>query len=176
MSDSTGEYVVEEVEEEDDGKPVILRRLIFLSNPNVIQSEARMKNGNRPRIVSASDSTNLFIIFFFKLGKVDLNYLACQHHLVMVEELRQNLDLKNPGLKSILVLGLGGGALCTYLNQAYPQFIVDGVEIDPTMLDLARKYFGFKPSENLRPHIADGLSFVGDAAASGKRNLHKCTA
>lgn len=62
MSDSTGEYVVEEVEEEDDGKPVILRRLIFLSNPNVIQSEARMKNGKRPRMVSANDSTN--IIFF----------------------------------------------------------------------------------------------------------------
>jgi hypothetical protein len=62
VSDSTGEYVVEEVEEEDDGKPVILRRLIFLSNPNVIQSEARMKNGKRPRMVSANDSTN--IIFF----------------------------------------------------------------------------------------------------------------
>lgn len=45
-SESTGDYVIEEVEEENDGKPVILRRLIFLSNPNVIQSEARMKNGN----------------------------------------------------------------------------------------------------------------------------------
>lgn len=45
-NDSTGEYVIEEVEEDDDnGKPVVLRRLIFLSNPNVIQSEARMKNG-----------------------------------------------------------------------------------------------------------------------------------
>jgi len=96
-----------------------------------------------------------------------LKYLACQHHLVMVEELRQNIDCQNPGLKSILVLGLGGGALCTYLHQTYPQFKVDGVEIDSTMLDLARKYFGFKPSENLRPHIADGLSFVRDLAASG---------
>ncbi len=93
----------------------------------------------------------------------------------MVEELRQNLDIKNPGLKSILVLGLGGGALCTYLHQAYPQFKVDGVEIDPTMVDLARKYFGFNPSENLRPYIADGLSFVRDAAASGKQYLHRCT-
>nr|SVE76276.1 EOG090X02SD [Daphnia longispina] len=151
VSDSTGEYVVEEVEEEDDGKPIILRRLIFLSNPNVIQSEARMKN-----------------------GKVDLKYLACQHHLVMVEELRQNIDCQNPGLKSILVLGLGGGALCTYLHQTYPQFKVDGVEIDSTMLDLARKYFGFKPSENLRPHIADGLSFVRDVAASESSERYDC--
>lgn len=166
MSDSTGEYVVEEVEEEDDGKPVILRRLIFLSNPNVIQSEARMKKGSRLRIVSQCNSIHLLIIIS-QLGKVDLKYLACQHHLVMVEELRQNLDTQNPGLKSILVLGLGGGALCSYLHQVYPQFKVDGVEIDPTMVDLARKYFGFKPNENLRPHIADGLSFVRDVAASG---------
>nr|SVE72826.1 EOG090X02SD [Ceriodaphnia reticulata] len=149
VSDSTGEYVVEEVEEEEDGKPAILRRLIFLSNPNVIQSEARMKK-----------------------GKVDLKYLSCQHHLVMVEELRQHLENYYPGLKSVLVLGLGGGALCTYLHQTFPQITVDGVEIDPTMVDLAKRYFGFKPSETLRPYIADGLSFVQDTAASGESGEH----
>jgi hypothetical protein len=45
VSDSTGEFVIEEVEEEEDGKTVVLRRLIFISNPNVIQSEARLKKG-----------------------------------------------------------------------------------------------------------------------------------
>ena len=44
-SESTGEYVVEEVEEESDGKKTILRRLIFLCNPYVIQSEARLRKG-----------------------------------------------------------------------------------------------------------------------------------
>nr|SVE75013.1 EOG090X02SD [Daphnia dolichocephala] len=150
-SDSTGEYVIEEVEEEDDGKPVILRRLIFLSNPNVIQSEARLKN-----------------------GKVDLKYLACQHHLVMVEELREYLGIQNTGPKSILVIGLGGGALCTYLHRVYPQFKIDGVEIDPTMVELAKQYFGFKPNENLRPHIADGLSFVQQLAASESSDRYGC--
>ena len=39
----TGEFVIEEVEEEgDSGKKEILRRLIFLSNANTIQSEARL--------------------------------------------------------------------------------------------------------------------------------------
>lgn len=54
---------MEEVEEEDDGKPIILRRLIFLSNPNVIQSEARMKNGNHPRIVSERYNSMIFFKF-----------------------------------------------------------------------------------------------------------------
>ena len=110
-----------------------------------------------------------------KSGKVDLKYLSCQHHLVMVEELRQYTENYHVDLKSVLVLGLGGGALCTYLHQTYPQFTVDGVEIDPTMVDLAKRYFGFKPSENLRPYIADGLSFVQDIAASGNENLYCIT-
>ena len=43
----TGEFVIEEVEEEgDSGKKEILRRLIFLSNANTIQSEARLIKGS----------------------------------------------------------------------------------------------------------------------------------
>ena len=45
VSDSTGEYVIEEVEEEESNTKVILRRLIFLANPSVIQSEARVQKG-----------------------------------------------------------------------------------------------------------------------------------
>lgn len=93
----------------------------------------------------------------------------------MVEELRQHLENCDSGSKNVLILGLGGGALCTYLHQTFPQLTVDGVEIDPTMVDLAERYFGFKPSETLRPHIADGLSFVQDTAASGSNNMTRST-
>lgn len=41
-SDLSGDYIVEEITGED-GK--ILRRLVFLSNQNVIQSEALVKEG-----------------------------------------------------------------------------------------------------------------------------------
>lgn len=44
-SDFTGEFVVEEIDEECDGKQVTLRRLIFLSSPNIIQSEAKIVKG-----------------------------------------------------------------------------------------------------------------------------------
>lgn len=100
-------------------------------------------------------------------GKVDLGYLSCQHHVIMVEELGHYVDTFNSGLERVLVLGLGGGALCTYLHEKFPQLVIDGVEIDPMMETLAKKYFGFKQSENLKSHIADGLSFVQDCVASG---------
>lgn len=64
-----------------------------------------------------------------------MKYLACQHHLGMVEELRQHLDARNPPLNSILVLGLSGGALYAYLHQVYPHIKVDGAEIDLIMVE-----------------------------------------
>lgn len=99
-------------------------------------------------------------------GKVDLKYLACQHHLVMVEELEQHVK-HNPDLESVLVLGLGGGALCTYLHQKFPSLSIEGVDIDSTMVDLAKRYFGFNPDDNLKAHVADGLVFIRDTVASG---------
>lgn len=85
----------------------------------------------------------------------------------MVDELRKHVDNFKSNLENALVLGLGGGALCTYLHQTFPQLEIDGIEIDPTMVDLAKKYFGFQPNERLKAHIADGLSFVQDSVASG---------
>jgi len=151
QSASTGEYVIEEVEEDDDaGKKTLLRRLIFLSNPNVIQSEARLSK-----------------------GKVDLKYLACQHHHVMVEILRSSLEVPS-FTKRVAVLGLGGGALCTYLHHAFPSLTIDGVEIDPVMVHLAKKYFGFTPSSNLRAHVADAYQFIQELASDSDRERYGC--
>ena len=72
---------------------------------------------------------------------------------------------------NILVLGLGGGALCTYLHKEFPLLSIDGVEIDPVMVDLAKKYFGFTPSTNLRAHVADGFQFIKNLANDSSSEL-----
>ncbi len=95
-----------------------------------------------------------------------MKYLSCQHHIVMVDELRQHLQVYSD-LKNVLVLGLGGGALCTYLHHKFPALFVDGVEIDSTMIELAKRYFGFNPGSNLKAHLADGLTFILDLVATG---------
>ena len=92
--------------------------------------------------------------------------MSCQHHLIMVEELGQHLEAHS-GLKNVLVLGVGGGALCTYLHQKFSTLLVDGVEIDPEMIELAKRYFGFRPNDKLKAHVADGLEFVKSLSSSG---------
>ena len=68
------------------------------------------------------------------------------------------LLVENP--KNVLIIGLGGGTLSNTLHQLYPQIKIDNVEIDPAVIKVARKYFGFFESELIKSKVQDGRLFV----------------
>jgi spermidine synthase len=68
----------------------------------------------------------------------------------------------HPDPGSILVLGLGGGAIPSLLHSILEKSIIDVVEIDPEMTVIAKKYFSFPISERLRLFIDDAFFFVRD--------------
>lgn len=43
-------------------------------------------------------------------------------------------------IKSCLILGLGGGTLAKLLRKKYPEAKIVGIEIDPIMIELGKKY------------------------------------
>ena len=47
--------------------------------------------------------------------------------------------------RSALVLGLGGGVIASRLHDAHPHLAVTGVEIDPLVIDVARRFFDLDP-------------------------------
>lgn len=63
-------------------------------------------------------------------------------------------------LKRILMIGLGGGSISTYLGRAMPDAEIDTVEIDPGVIDVARKFFGIKDSPRVRYLDGDGRVFL----------------
>ena len=65
-----------------------------------------------------------------------------------------------PKAERILEIGLGGGRTVTYLNASLPDSAILAVEIDKDVVDLAKKYFGFKESGRMRAVVADGRSFL----------------
>jgi len=67
-------------------------------------------------------------------------------------------------LKRALVIGLGAGTISKQATQAYGPIEIDGVEIDPAIVDLGRTYFDME-EPNLRVYETDGRAFL---AASGK--------
>jgi len=47
---------------------------------------------------------------------------------------------KDSAVQNILILGLGGGTLAKLLRKKYPDAKITGVEIDPIMIELGKKY------------------------------------
>jgi len=62
--------------------------------------------------------------------------------------------------RHILVVGLGGGSLPMFLRKHYPAAGIDVAEIDPDVVDVAKKYFGFREVERMHAYIGDGRQFI----------------
>ena len=65
--------------------------------------------------------------------------------------------------RRILVVGLGGGTLPMFLRAHYPAATIDVAEIDPEVVDVAKKFFGFVEDEHMRAHVGDGREFIEKA-------------
>lgn len=65
-----------------------------------------------------------------------------------------------PDPRRVLVLGLGTGTIVETLRAAWPQLVIDGVELDPAVIEAGGRFFGLRPDERLRVHAAGGRAFV----------------
>lgn len=65
-----------------------------------------------------------------------------------------------PKHERVLIVGLGGGAMIHFLQKHDPDVKVDVVEIDPTIVDIADKYFGIRSEGNTRVITADGIKYL----------------
>ncbi|WP_082897147.1 spermidine synthase [Thalassotalea crassostreae] len=65
-----------------------------------------------------------------------------------------------PQPKRVLIIGLGGGTLSNSLLQLYPEIKIDNVEIDQAVVDVARDYFDFKETDNVKTYMQDGRIFI----------------
>ena len=160
----SGEIIVEDVkvadEDEESEKTHWHRRLVFLRSQNCIQSEVRLrhttsgkkkKKGQRKAMVVVRD----FLAFEFHRAMV-----ASLHLLPAYEKMK---DGSNPEPFKVMLVGLGGGSLGSYLLATMPGVSLDVVELDPCLVEVAEKQFGF-PSQasnnNLRVLTEDGLSVL----------------
>jgi spermidine synthase len=63
-------------------------------------------------------------------------------------------------LKTVLMLGLGGGTIPTYLGRFMPEPKIDTVELDPGVINAAKAYFGIRESERVRYLEGDGRVYL----------------
>ena len=68
--------------------------------------------------------------------------------------------LWNHDIKRVLMVGLGGGSTQRAYQHYYTNVMVDTVEIDPVVVEVAKKYFTVTETPKLKIHINDGRVFL----------------
>ena len=75
----------------------------------------------------------------------------------------------NPRAKRVLVIGLGGGVIPRALRRIDPEMRIDVVELDPSVVKVAKAYFGYREDPRLHTHVSDGRVFVRRQLRAGVR-------
>ncbi|XP_038857890.1 eEF1A lysine and N-terminal methyltransferase isoform X2 [Salvelinus namaycush] len=176
-SDLSGQYSVEDVRGEDGQ---LYRRLVFLANDGLVQSESRLtnpaaaalsrKNKKSRRKAKPSTSPPMTTPSQTPGGalEVDKGYLCCAHHRVMVAGLAMlGVGTDHNKDVSVLLVGLGGGGLPQFLRDFVPGARVEVVELDPAVLEVAQGWFGFTPDERLTVTLGDGLERINNIEREG---------
>ncbi|XP_022761872.1 methyltransferase-like protein 13 isoform X2 [Durio zibethinus] len=184
-SSLTGPIVIEDVVYEnadgDVNRSLPFRRLIFRRTESLVQSEALLtRDGLFDRSVYETELKKASSSSKIKRSgrqrrnnessskmKVYHGYLASSYHTAIIS----GFSLISSYLESVasagnrvkaVVIGLGAGLLPMFLHGCMQFMQIEAVELDPTMLNLARDYFGFTEGKYLKVHVADGIQFVRD--------------
>mmetsp|Transcript_1915 Transcript_1915/g.4362 ORF Transcript_1915/g.4362 Transcript_1915/m.4362 type:complete len:737 (+) Transcript_1915:294-2504(+) len=175
-SELSGELIIEDVEiaDEDSDKTLIHRRLVFLNASDVIQSEARIikhrnkKPANKKGGKAKKGGNSKGLTF-----KVDKSFLAFEFHRAMVSGLFF-LPSKQDAPARTVVVGLGGGALASYLASQCSWYSgktdVQAVELDPIVLQTAKNWFDFS-DKDINVHIGDGAEWINETAKTGEQSF-----
>ncbi len=70
-----------------------------------------------------------------------------------------------PEPKRGLILGHGGGSLAKWLARYWPGLELDTVEVDPSVVQAAERYFSYEPARGHHVHVKDARMFLRRTSA-----------
>lgn len=73
----------------------------------------------------------------------------------------------------VLILGLGGGTAAKLVTNKWPGVKIVGVEIDPVIIELAKKYFAIDKIANLEIIQAEAIGWVKEIVWGGREKGEK---
>ena len=96
----------------------------------------------------------------YVLDAVRVNYSFGGLDAVFREAFSQ-FDVQERDIANALILGFGAGSVASILSEEYKKAIhLTGVEKDPVVIDLAKKYFRIERYKDLSLHLEDAGAFV----------------
>ncbi|XP_047321134.1 eEF1A lysine and N-terminal methyltransferase [Impatiens glandulifera] len=158
-----GEMIVEDVELDSKlSMREFRRRLRFKRMPNLIQTQMLI-------VPCDDDSENLKEMKFKpEIGILVHPYLTPMVAALSLISLHLGEKFQFGNRPNALCLGVGGGALLSFLNSQLG-FDVVGVEADEIVLAIAKRHFGLQEGDNVSLVKGDAIKFV-EQLASGVMN------
>jgi len=77
--------------------------------------------------------------------------------------------LLTPEPKAILIAGLGGGTLPLAFNDLFPDALIDVIEVDQAVVNVAKEFFFFEENANMSVAVNDARVFIKRAGILGKK-------
>jgi spermidine synthase len=71
----------------------------------------------------------------------------------------------HPGIRRVLMIGLGSGTIPKRFTRDYPEVTVDSIELDPAVVEVAKRFFEVREDARHRVTVQDGRVFVRRAEA-----------
>uniref|UniRef100_A0A0M3I962 PABS domain-containing protein n=1 Tax=Ascaris lumbricoides TaxID=6252 RepID=A0A0M3I962_ASCLU len=82
-----------------------------------------------------------------------------------IGSLRPDVDAQS----DVLVIGLGGSQMNNYLHYKFPKMNITIAELEATVVEMARKYFGLQEDKTQRVFVMNGLHLLQKAAREGRK-------
>lgn len=73
-------------------------------------------------------------------------------------------------IHTVLILGLGGGTVAKLIRKKWPDAKITGVEIDPAMIELGKKYL--RLSDEMEIKIGDAFKFLSQISVSNLKSKY----
>jgi spermidine synthase len=93
------------------------------------------------------------------------DFLGYEHEQVQGELVRY---ARSKGPTQILVIGGGGYTFPRWVEYMLPDVVVDVVEIDPGVTEIAHRKLGLSKQTRIKSHHMDGRQFVREIAGKGR--------
>jgi hypothetical protein len=159
----SGPYLIEQVKLDDR----VVRRLYFMDNPFVIQSEVVMLPQQQEQHLGNETMATATI--------VDKSQLAFEYHhymaagILSLAKLPKKQQQNDTNAKGVII-GLGGAGLVNFLQHILDWVELTVIELDPTVVAVAERYFGFTAADT-RVVVGDGLRMKASSVVSSMASL-----
>ncbi|MEG4341717.1 fused MFS/spermidine synthase [Microcoleus sp. A003_D6] len=73
--------------------------------------------------------------------------------------------------KNIYIIGFGGGSIPRFFHHYFADAMVECTDIDPTVVEVARKFFGIQFDDRLKVAIQDGREYLDQQNPTVKKDI-----